>query len=100
MLKMRKALVAVVSACSFHVRFLSKITPMYFTWFAKGMCLPFSIREASTGVRRWEKLNLNVPALTSRLHDGKTALDLSKDITLFANSGIQTRVIGKQGQAL
>jgi hypothetical protein len=41
--------------CSIRVSFLPKITPRYFTWFAKEMCLPFSVREASTGVRRWDK---------------------------------------------
>jgi len=42
-------------------------------------------------------VNLNVPALTLRLHCGETALETSKDITLFAISGIQARIIGKEG---
>jgi len=33
-------------------------------------------------------INLNVPAFTPRLHCGKTALELSKDITFFVISGI------------
>jgi hypothetical protein len=40
-------------------------------------------------------VNLNVPALAPRLYCGKTALELSKDIILFAISGIQARIIGK-----
>jgi hypothetical protein len=40
---------------------------------------------------------LNVSARTPRLHYFKTALKLSEDITLFAISGIQTRIIGKEG---
>jgi len=52
---MRKALLGIVSMCSFYASFLSKITRRHFTWFAKGICLPFSVREASTGVCQWEK---------------------------------------------
>jgi hypothetical protein len=52
---MRNALVAIVSACSFHVRFLSKLTPRYFTWLVNGICLHFNVGEASTAMRRWEK---------------------------------------------
>jgi hypothetical protein len=50
-----KALVAIVSVCIFHVIFLSKITPGYFTWSVKGMCLPFNVRKVSTGAHRWDK---------------------------------------------
>jgi hypothetical protein len=52
---MCKALVAIVSVCIFYVIFLLKITSMYFTWFAKGICPPFNIRKALTGVHQWEK---------------------------------------------
>jgi hypothetical protein len=88
---MRKALVAVVSVHIFHVRFLSKITPTYFTWFAEGICLPFSVRKATMGEADGLSLlfvTLNVSALTPRLYCGKTALELSGDMTLFAISGI------------
>jgi hypothetical protein len=43
-------------------------------------------------------VNLNVAALTPRLHCGETVLELSKDMTLFAISAIQVRIIGKQGE--
>jgi hypothetical protein len=36
-------------------------------------------------------INLNVPALTPRLHCGETALELSKNITFFAISRIEAR---------
>jgi hypothetical protein len=52
---MCKVLVAIVYVCIFHVIFLSKITPRYFTCFAKGIFLPFNVRRASIGVHRWEK---------------------------------------------
>jgi hypothetical protein len=51
---LRKPLMVIVSVCIFHVIFLSKITPGYFTWFAEGMCLPVNVRKVLTGVRRWD----------------------------------------------
>jgi hypothetical protein len=42
-------------------------------------------------------VNLNVPALTPRLHCGKTVLELLKDMTFLEISGIQARIIGKEG---
>jgi hypothetical protein len=42
-------------------------------------------------------INLNVSALTPRLHCGESALEFSNNITLCTISGIQTRIIGKQG---
>jgi hypothetical protein len=54
LINIRRAFPAIVSICNLGVS-LSKITPRYITWFTKGTCRPFNARNASTGLRRWEK---------------------------------------------
>jgi hypothetical protein len=46
-----KALASIISICSLHVTFLSKITPKYFALFTNGMFLPFNVRRDSGGRR-------------------------------------------------
>jgi hypothetical protein len=47
-----KALASIVSMCSLHVIFLSKVTPKYFTLFTNGMFRPFNMRRESGGLVR------------------------------------------------
>jgi hypothetical protein len=46
-----KALDLIISVCSLHITFLSKITWRYFTLFTNGMFRPFSVRWDSGGRR-------------------------------------------------
>jgi hypothetical protein len=48
LMKVLTALAPVVSMCSFHVIFLSKITPRYFILFTNGMFCPFNISESGS----------------------------------------------------
>jgi hypothetical protein len=45
-----KALASILSMCSHHVIFLSKITPSYFTVFTNGMFRQFNVRRDSCGL--------------------------------------------------
>jgi hypothetical protein len=45
-----KALTSIVSMCSLHVMFLSKMTPRYFTLFTNGISHPFNVRRKSGGL--------------------------------------------------
>jgi hypothetical protein len=47
-----KSLVSIVSMCSLHVIFLSKITLRYFTLFTNGISSPFNVRRESGGLIR------------------------------------------------
>jgi hypothetical protein len=47
-----KALASIVSMCSLHTIFLSKITQRYFTQFTNGISRPFNVKRKSGGLIR------------------------------------------------
>jgi hypothetical protein len=53
-----KALASIVSMCSLHVIFLSKIIPRYFRLFTNGMSRPFNIIRRSSFLRKVDYTSL------------------------------------------
>jgi hypothetical protein len=60
-----KALVLIISMCSLHVTFLSKITLRYFALFINGMFLPFNVRRDSDDRRLSLHVIIRIAAIDS-----------------------------------